>query len=163
MINFGNYFSQLDFRVKRIHELLINSLIKHNFQVAMHVSRDKLHSLDIFYYNVGIFMKVDSSFAEWWFEFYTVRSSSNMCVVLLLILLRHLYSIFVFTVNNFLKSTCFEFNNSSLLSLFDFAYRMHFVYIFSDCFILCTSFFLNDVYDSLHDNHCYLYQGSLFP
>ena len=54
---------------------------------------------------------------------------------------------FVFTVNNFLKTACFEFNNSLLLSRFGLAYRMRFVYIFSACVFLNNSFLLNNGYD----------------
>ena len=64
IINSGNYFNQLHFRIKRMHELSINWLIKHHFKVAMHVNIGQLHSFDIFHCIVSIFKKVDSSFSR---------------------------------------------------------------------------------------------------
>ena len=64
IINSGNYFNQLHFRIKRMHELSINWLIKHRFKVGMHVSIDQLYSFDIFHCIVSIFKKVDSSFSK---------------------------------------------------------------------------------------------------
>ena len=49
LINSGNHFSQLHFRIKHMHKLSSNFLIKHYFQVTMHFSIDKFHSFNIFY------------------------------------------------------------------------------------------------------------------